>query len=76
MIGMNAQLMNQYIQFVADRLSVQLGYDKIYNVANPFSFMELISLQSKTNFFEKTVSDYSLANKSGSTEAFDFVEDF
>jgi ribonucleoside-diphosphate reductase subunit M2 len=76
MIGMNAQLMNQYIQFVADRLSVQLGYDKIYNVANPFSFMELISLQSKTNFFEKTVSDYSLANKSGSTEAFDFVDDF
>ena len=76
LIGMNSQLMNQYIQFVADRLSVQLGYDKIYNVSNPFSFMELISLQSKTNFFEKTVSDYSLANKSGTREAFDFVDDF
>ena len=66
----------KYIEFMADRLSVQLGYDKIYNAENPFTFMELISLQSKTNFFEKRVSDYSLANKSGTEEAFNFVEDF
>lgn len=53
LIGMNSDLMTQYIKFVADRLCVQLGYKKIYNVVNPFDFMELISLESKTNFFEK-----------------------
>lgn len=53
LIGMNAGLMTQYIQFVADRLCLQLGYDKIYNVSNPFDFMELISLESKTNFSKK-----------------------
>lgn len=62
LIGMNSELMSQYIKFVADRLCMQLGYDKIYNVGNPFDFMELISLESKTNFFEKRVSEYSLSN--------------
>ena len=62
LIGMNAELMSEYIEFVADRLVVQLGYSKIYNAQNPFSFMELISLEGKTNFFEKRVSEYSLAN--------------
>lgn len=76
LIGMNSVMMSQYIQFVADRLSVQLGYDKIYNVINPFDFMEMISLESKTNFFEKRVSDYALANKDVTSDVFDFTEDF
>lgn len=76
LIGMNSQMMTQYIQFVADRLVVQLGYDKIYNVANPFDWMELISLAGKTNFFEKTVSDYALANKTKSADVFEFNADF
>ena len=59
---MNAKLMCQYIEFVADRLLVSLGNPKHYNVANPFDFMEMISLQGKTNFFEKRVSDYQKAN--------------
>lgn len=75
LIGMNSDLMTQYIQFVADRLCVQLGYKKIYNVENSFQFMETISLQSKTNFFEKRVSEYALANKN-SENAFEFSEDF
>jgi len=75
LIGMNSELMTQYIQFVADRLCVQLGYKKIYNVTNCFSWMETISLESKTNFFEKRVSDYALANKN-SDNAFEFSEDF
>ncbi|KAJ6509933.1 ribonucleotide reductase small subunit [Mycena vitilis] len=66
LIGMNATLMCQYIEFVADRLLVALGNDKVYNSANPFDFMDMISLQGKTNFFEKRVSDYSKANISGS----------
>ncbi|KAF9982387.1 Ribonucleotide-diphosphate reductase (RNR), small subunit [Modicella reniformis] len=61
LIGMNAQLMKQYIEFVADRLLVALGNPKHYNVENPFDFMDLISLQGKTNFFEKRVSDYQKA---------------
>jgi len=76
LIGMNSTLMTQYIQFMADRLSVQLGYDKIYNVANPFDFMELISLEGKTNFFEKTVSEYALANKVKDDDVFEFAADF
>lgn len=76
LIGMNSELMTQYIKFVADRLSVQLGYDKIYNVNNPFSFMELISLESKVNFFEKRVSDYALATKSKDDGIFEFNADF
>jgi len=76
LIGMNSQMMTQYIQFVADRLCLQLGYNKIYNVSNPFSWMELISLESKTNFFEKRNDVYSLANKDMVTNAFSFEEDF
>ena len=59
LIGMNSKDMIQYIQFVADRLLIQLGYPKMYNVGNPFDFMDLISLEGKTNFFEKKVSEYS-----------------
>ena len=72
LIGMNSTLMTQYIQFVADRLCLQLGYDKIYNVGNPFDFMELISLGSKTNFFEKRVDSYALAEKTKADDVFDF----
>lgn len=61
LIGMNSVLMNQYIEFVADRLLVALGNEKVYNVVNPFDFMDMISLQGKTNFFEKRVSDYAKA---------------
>lgn len=64
LIGMNAELMKQYIEFVADRLIVQFGYDKIYNVENPFDFMELISMRTKTNFFEKRVGEYGKAGVS------------
>jgi ribonucleoside-diphosphate reductase subunit M2 len=76
LIGMNSQLMTQYIKFVADRLSVQLGYKKIYNVINPFDFMEMISLENKTNFFEKRLSEYALADKTQSNEDFAFTDDF
>ncbi len=71
LIGMNAKLMSQYIEFVADRLVVQLGYDKIYNTANPFDFMEMISLEGKTNFFEKRVGDYSLSSERKDDSAFE-----
>ena len=67
LIGMNSDLMSQYIEFVADRLLVELGNDKIYNTANPFDFMEMISLQGKTNFFEKRVAEYQKAGVSGSS---------
>jgi len=76
LIGMNSELMTQYIKFVADRLCVQLGYDKIYSVSNPFQFMEMISLEGKVNFFEKKSDAYALANKTNSKEAFDFTDDF
>jgi len=62
LIGMNAKLMCQYIEFVADRLLESLGYPRIYNSTNPFDFMEMISLQGKTNFFEKRVSEYKKAS--------------
>lgn len=76
MIGMNSKLMSQYIEFVADRLCLQLGYDKIYNSTNPFDFMELISIETKVNFFERTNSEYALANKTVDTDVFDFSADF
>ena len=76
MIGMNSKLMTQYIEFVADRLCLQLGYDKIYNSANPFDFMELISIETKVNFFERTNSEYALANKTVDKDVFDFSADF
>lgn len=61
LIGMNSELMKQYIEFVADRLLSQLKYEKMYNTNNPFDFMEMISLRGKTNFFEKRVGEYQLA---------------
>ena len=61
LIGMNADLMSKYIEFVADRLSTQLGYGKVYNTENPFDFMERISMEGKDNFFEKRVSSYAKA---------------
>ena len=76
LIGMNADLMNQYIEFVADRLAIQIGIEPIYNAINPFDFMEMISLEQKTNFFESRVSEYSLAEKSGKEAAFDAAFEF
>ena len=76
LIGMNCDLMSQYIEFVADRLAIQLGIDPIYNTINPFDFMEMISLEQKTNFFESRVSEYSLAEKSGKENAFDSDNEF
>ncbi len=78
LIGMNAKLMRQYIEFVADRLLVALGYAKIYNATNPFDFMEMISLQGKTNFFEKRVGEYKKAgvNQTEESKAFRLDEDF
>ena len=61
LIGMNAKLMQQYIEFVADRLLVELGNEKVYHATNPFDFMDMISLQGKTNFFEKRVGEYQKA---------------
>ncbi|KAI9872577.1 MAG: Ribonucleotide-diphosphate reductase (RNR), small subunit, partial [Watsoniomyces obsoletus] len=68
LIGMNAKAMAQYIEFVADRLLVALGCGKLYNAANPFDFMENISLAGKTNFFEKRVGDYQKAGVMASTK--------
>ena len=76
LIGMNAPLMSQYIEFVADRLLMQLGYEKIYNSNNPFDFMEMISIEGKTNFFEKRVGEYALATKEKTDDVFDMDADF
>jgi ribonucleotide reductase beta subunit family protein with ferritin-like domain len=76
LIGMNSDLMNKYIEFVADRLAIQLGIDPIYNAINPFDFMEMISLEQKTNFFESRVSSYALADKSGKDNAFSSDDSF
>ncbi len=78
LIGMNSKLMCQYIEFVADRLLVALGYPKIYNATNPFDFMETISLQGKTNFFEKRVAEYQKAGVMNTKEQQEFKldEDF
>lgn len=76
LIGMNSKLMSNYIEFVADRLLVQLGYPKLFKTANPFDFMEMISLQGKTNFFEKRVGDYSLASGDHSEASFDLDMNF
>jgi ribonucleoside-diphosphate reductase subunit M2 len=75
LIGMNSKMMSQYIEFVADRLAVQLGLNKLYNAANPFDFMELISLEGKANFFEKKVSEYSRPMDTGGAIRLD-DEDF
>ena len=79
LIGMNANLMSQYLEFVTDRLLGELGCEKEYNTANPFDFMDMISLQGKTNFFEKRVSEYQKAgvmNKEEESDKFSFDADF
>jgi ribonucleoside-diphosphate reductase beta chain len=76
---MNAKLMTQYLEFVTDRLLVELGCAKVYNVTNPFDFMDMISLQGKTNFFEKRVSEYQKAgvlNNDTSANKISFDADF
>ena len=75
LIGMNATLMSQYIEFVADRLTVQLGYPKIFNAANPFDFMERISLEGKDNFFEKRNANYAKAGVGKTQEEMSFSVD-
>jgi len=75
LIGMNADLMSQYIEFVADRLLVELGCSKVYNASNPFDFMEMISLQGKTNFFEKRVAEYQKAGVMGDKTNHAFTTD-
>lgn len=78
MIGMNSNLMTEYIKFVADRLLIDLGYNKIYNIKNPFDFMESMSIEGKTNFFESRPTQYqnaSVLNKSRN-EVFNFINDF
>jgi ribonucleoside-diphosphate reductase beta chain len=77
LIGMNAKLMTQYLEFVTDRLLLEFGCDKVYDATNPFDFMEMISLEGKTNFFEKRVSEYQKAGvKSGGTGSISFDADF
>ena len=78
LIGMNSDLMTQYLEFVTDRLLVELRCDKVYNVENPFDFMDMISLQGKTNFFEKRVGEYQKAGVLGKEEdaGFTFDADF
>ena len=79
LIGMNATLMTQYLEFVADRLLVELGCDREYNTTNPFDFMDMISLQGKTNFFEKRVAEYQKAgvmNSDSESSKISFDADF
>lgn len=77
LIGMNSKLMTQYLEFVTDRLLLEFGCEKVYDVVNPFDFMEMISLEGKTNFFEKRVSEYQKAGvKSGGTGSISFDSDF
>ena len=79
LLGMNSELMSQYIEFVSDRIAVQLGYNKLYNVSNPFDFMDRISLEDKQNFFEVRVSNYSKAelhNTENSKLDFNMNDDF
>merc|ERR1711923_230883 len=75
LIGMNSKLMAQYIEFVADRLCHALGHNKIYKTPNPFDWMEMISLQGKTNFFERRVGEYQKANVMADSEANAFALD-
>ena len=73
---MNSDLMSQYIEYVADRLLIQLGYNKLWNSTNPFDFMELISLRPKSNFFESRVGEYKKAGVGQKVEEFGFVDEF
>ena len=74
LIGMNSDMMSEYIEFVADRLLIQLGYNKIWKTTNPFDFMELISLRVKANFFERRVGEYKKANVGTSKEERKLIE--
>tara|TARA_R100000773_G_C4210690_1_gene110336 strand:- start:349 stop:1314 length:966 start_codon:yes stop_codon:yes gene_type:complete len=76
LLGMNDEMMIKYIEFIADRLCLQLGIKKIFNSVNPFDFMETISIEGKTNFFEKRVGEYGLAEKKISGQEFNFDVDF
>jgi ribonucleoside-diphosphate reductase beta chain len=81
LLGMNGKMMTEYIEFVADRLLEALGYKKVYHATNPFPWMELISLQGKTNFFEKRVGEYqktglTTGGNSSATQKFTIEEDF
>ena len=76
MIGMNSTMMCEYIEFIANRLLLQLGYDKLWNAENPFDFMELISLRPKTNFFELRVGEYTKSTINENSNNFDFSNDF
>ena len=81
LIGMNAKLMTQYLEFVTDRLLIELGCEKKHNVTNPFDFMDMISLQGKTNFFEKRVAEYQKAgvlkkDEEADAPKFSLEEDF
>ena len=76
LVGMNSNMMSQYIEFVADRLLTQLGHPKIYNVSNPFPWMEMISMDGKTNFFERRVGDYSKAVDNKTESSFDLSAAF
>tara|TARA_Y100000816_G_C26093634_1_gene578305 strand:+ start:461 stop:1453 length:993 start_codon:yes stop_codon:yes gene_type:complete len=76
LISMNSTQMSEYIEYCADRLAIQLGYSKIYHTACPFDFMEQISIEGKTNFFEKRVGEYALAKKEKTDETFDLDDDF
>lgn len=79
LIGMNATLMTQYLEFVADRLLVELGCERVYNTSNPFDFMDMISLQGKTNFFEKKVAEYQksgVMNTDSDSQKISFDADF
>ena len=76
LISMNSKSMSEYIEFVADRLLLQLGCKKVYNTLNPFDFMELISIEGKTNFFEKRVGEYALANKEKNDDIFNIDDAF
>ena len=79
LIGMNANLMTQYLEFVTDRLLVELGCERVYNSSNPFDFMDMISLQGKTNFFEKRVAEYQksgVMNTDADAQKISFDADF
>ena len=75
LIGMNSKMMCQYVEFCADRLLQSLGVDKVYHTRNPFDWMDMISLQGKTNFFEKRVGEYSKANVGNTEEEMQFQLD-
>ena len=79
LIGMNSKLMTQYLEFVTDRLLLEFECDKVFKVTNPFDFMDMISLQGKTNFFEKRVSEYQKAgiiNKEKGSNKISFDAEF